>query len=553
MRIQKEIENIERVKDKIATMPLTMEDAIEFHKQVVDRVEKERKEINKELDLDNDIEEKGFTGASKEPKKVSTPELKKMKLAESLFESVLNEQVHLDDKKVNYILRTLRDEYMNQDEFLDFCLTQLDLSPENIFDSFYPGSDPYKIMWEMAWVLAGYLLASKGRFDGRAQRGVVVAENGNEEKIIELLNSYGIKAIDKGNGKIVIDDYLNESLLDESLNEELKYDDIQYMDDSERHDLFKEYHNGEDFEDEDDFWDWAEEEFPFEEMDDFDESLNEGYSITDFNKLKRILKKVADDPNSIVIDPDYTTIDVINGKNCYCIYANGIEDHIIDHITQKLEDDFYTDVEVFDIRINSNNIDFNKLPKAAKEDLEKYGEEELNNSYYICIALKNSVDESLNECDKFKKGDCKNYALDEAKISRQNQRRKKDAYLQRKEAEREKAEKEAREKERIGDAAWGEKDWIAEREKGDLDFSNYSDEERAEIEKRLKAFDNNETAKAQYQRRKEAEEAKRAEEERKKAEQEKEEKTKKNIERIGKLANAPKDIGNAFIKGLGIR
>ena len=90
MRIQKEIENVERVKNRIATMPLTMEEAIEFHKQVVERIEKERKEINKELGLDDDIEEKGFTGASKEPRKVSTPGLKKMKLSESLFKP-LNE------------------------------------------------------------------------------------------------------------------------------------------------------------------------------------------------------------------------------------------------------------------------------------------------------------------------------------------------------------------------------------------------------------------------------------------------------------------------------
>lgn len=312
MRIQKEIENVERVKDKIATMPLTMEDAIEFHKQVVDRIEKERKEINKELDLDDDIEEKGFTGASKEPKKVSTPELKKMKLAESLFHS-LNED--LQDDLINDVYNKLG----------DLAFEYYEEKNEN----------PTKEEWQRAL-------------------------------------------------------------------------------------------------------DWFMEKF-------FDES---------------------------------------------------------NYLDYELEDDEF--------------------------------------------------DESLNECDKFKKGDCKNYALDEAKISRQNQRRKKDAYLQRKEAEREKAEKEARERERIGDAAWGEKDWIAEREKGDLDFSNYSDEEKAEIEKRLKAFDDNKTAQAQYQRRKEAEEAKRAEEERKKAEQEKEERTKKRIERIGKLANAPKDIGNAFKKGLGI-
>ena len=83
MRIQKEIDNVERVKEKIATMPLTMEDAIEFHKRVVDRVEKERKEINKELGI-GDVEKDGFTGRTKNFK-TSTPELKKLKLSESLF------------------------------------------------------------------------------------------------------------------------------------------------------------------------------------------------------------------------------------------------------------------------------------------------------------------------------------------------------------------------------------------------------------------------------------------------------------------------------------
>ena len=88
MRIQNEIENVERVKEKIATMPLTMEDAIEFHKKVVERVQKERKDINKELGI-GDIEKDGFTGRIKNFK-TSTPELKKMKLSESLFKP-LNE------------------------------------------------------------------------------------------------------------------------------------------------------------------------------------------------------------------------------------------------------------------------------------------------------------------------------------------------------------------------------------------------------------------------------------------------------------------------------
>ena len=84
MRIQKDIDNLERIKDKIATMPLTFEDAIEFHKRVIERVEKERKEANKELGI-GDIEKDGFTGRT-DNFKTSTPELKKMKLSESLFE-----------------------------------------------------------------------------------------------------------------------------------------------------------------------------------------------------------------------------------------------------------------------------------------------------------------------------------------------------------------------------------------------------------------------------------------------------------------------------------
>lgn len=473
MRIQKEIENVERVKDKIATMPLTMEDAIEFHKQVVDRVEKERKEINKELDLDDDIEEKGFTGASKEPKKVSTPELKKMKLSESLFESVLNESFIKNEKQLaKYIANNFEE------------ITGL-----NVKDIYNKESD--EEIFNQEYVDITYPIIKQFIYDFNEDNDT----NFDEEDILYLL-----------------DDELSS----------YKY---------------------------------------------FNESLNEGYSITDFNKLKRILKKVADDPNSIVIDPDYTTIDVINGKNCYCIYANGIEDHIIDHITQKLEDDFYTDVEVFDVKTNSNNIDFNKLPKAAKEDLEKYGEEELNNSYYICIALKNSVDESLNECNKFKKGDCKNYALDEDwddlinDIDREDREREQAEATQHmidqqeKEAEKEerKAKEEAKRKERIGDDAWGEKDWIAEREKGDLDLSKYSDEEKAEIEKRLRNFDNDPTAQAKYKRKKEEEARKKEEEERKRAQQKKEEKIKQGIDTFGKAAKAPGELLNAVKKGLNIK
>ena len=410
MRIQKEIENVERIENRQPVEPLTMEDAVIQHKKAVDKYEEERKEINKELDLDDDIEEKGFTGASKEPKKVSTPELKKMKLSESLFES-----------------------------------------------------------------------------------------------------------------------------------------------------------------------------------------LNEGYFITDFNKLKRILKKIADSPDSIVVDPDYTTIDVINGKNCYCIYANGIEDHIIDYVAHKLEDDFYTDVEVFDVEINSNNIDFSKLPDAAKEDLEEYGEEELNNSYYKCIALKNNVNESLNEGYNVDAHYLIKFDTEEEALAARDKLRERnftcdiypDSYNwwievfgdfdtgsvkaalnedYNDELDRIRAE-ERRKKQKAFNDLGKEHDWEKEFEKAkfehekaggdpdDLDFTGwvkemgYSDNEYNQI---MQYIDNQQKEKEYEDKLKADEKAKKdAEVAKEKAKQEKEEKTKKNLERIGKAANAPKDIGNALKKGLG--
>ena len=88
MKVQKEIENVTRVPNRYPTEPLTMEDAVIFHRNVVDRAEKARKELNKELGL-GDIEEEGFTGRTN--KKFSTSELKKMKLSESLFKEELEE------------------------------------------------------------------------------------------------------------------------------------------------------------------------------------------------------------------------------------------------------------------------------------------------------------------------------------------------------------------------------------------------------------------------------------------------------------------------------
>ena len=539
MRIQKEIENVERVKDKIATMPLTMEDAIEFHKQVVDRIEKERKEINKELGLDSDIEEKGFTGASKEPKKVSTPELKKMKLSEALFES-LNEGYYNDnvDEILNDIENILRDNGL--DDFYPFVN-----SPSGDWISIDCGSDS-SVRPQMKKVLkaAGY--------------------NADYDEY---------------------DDYIEIDLTDlvESLNE-----DVESVSIPAPYDKY----------------------FELEDEDQLEEyGWTKGEQIPNYDcHILAMLYPKNDEIDVYPIltdDPDYPVCEVAGGR-LYPVEIQRRWKKLIknESLNEEVDEDIKRrtrNTKGYGYMIDPSE----ELLSAARDFLQKHGiraklQRDKDHAQFVCRAsIKFSplidefkklndlfdkdydggvtankdlfetryvyfwvygpsfekiygIPESLNECDKFKKGDCKNYALDEAKISRQNQRRKKDAYLQRKEAEREKAEKEARERERIGDAAWGEKDWIAEREKGDLDFSNYSDEERAEIEKRLKAFDDNKTAQAQYQRRKEAEEAKRAEEERKKAEQEKEERTKKKIERIGKLANAPKDIGNAFKKGLGI-
>ena len=112
-----------------------------------------------------------------------------------------------------------------------------------------------------------------------------------DNEIYTVRDAYGMNTED--------DDYY------ESLTEELKYDDIQYMSNSERHDLFKKYHNGIDFEDFDDFWNWAEEEFPMKDMGDEDESLNED------NKLKEYTVSFKVGPFRY----DATDYDIVKAKS----------------------------------------------------------------------------------------------------------------------------------------------------------------------------------------------------------------------------------------------
>lgn len=197
--------------------------------------------------------------------------------------------------------------------------------------------------------------------------------------------------------------------------------------------------------------------------------------------------------------------------------------------------------------------------KAAKDlgikDIDKYTiygvnqyggdefEETLVDTLYLDESLNEDWDDLIDDIDREdrekKQAEATQHMIDQQEKEVKEEERK--------------AKEEAKRKERIGDAAWDEKDWIAERKKGDLDFSNYSDEEKAEIEKRLKAFDDNKTAQAQYQRKKEAEERKKAEEERKKAEQKKEEKIKQGIDTFGKVAKAPGELLKAAKKGLNIK
>lgn len=99
MKIQKALDNVERVKNKTAVMPLTMEDAVQFHNKVIDKIEKDRKEVNKTLGL-GDIEKNGFTGSTN--KKVTSPELKKMKLSESRFTDYVEDKKKLSES-LDYI------------------------------------------------------------------------------------------------------------------------------------------------------------------------------------------------------------------------------------------------------------------------------------------------------------------------------------------------------------------------------------------------------------------------------------------------------------------
>ncbi len=65
-----------------------------------------------------------------------------------------------------------------------------------------------------------------------------------------------------------------------SIKEELSYDDIQQMDTKDRHALWMKHHNT-DFKNDDEFWDWAESEFPMEFIDE-SKSIKGALSVAEF-------------------------------------------------------------------------------------------------------------------------------------------------------------------------------------------------------------------------------------------------------------------------------
>ena len=124
-------------------------------------------------------------------------------------------------------------------------------------------------------------------------------------------------------------------------------------------------------------------------------------SINDFKDLKKVIRKIIGGgigrDGDTTIDPDFTTIDIIDGKQCYCIYACGYEDEWVEYVSHELEDEYGNYVEIFEVNLEEDELDKinkEKLPKEAKKSIEKYGELD---GYYKCIALKNNINESLNE------------------------------------------------------------------------------------------------------------------------------------------------------------
>ena len=215
MRIQKEIENVERVKNRVATAPLTMEDAVEFHKQVVDRIEKDRKDINKELGI-GDVEEDGFTGASKETKKVSTPELKKMKLSESLFES-LNEAVPTDKRVLQISMDVLLDTRISAGSVIEHIKenTGLDILG---YDAEYDLTQEYN---DSGWSEA----LPEGKRVLQISMDVLLDDTTSADSVVEQIKKATDLDILGYNAEYdLTQEYVDSGWFNESLNEDVDYE-----------------------------------------------------------------------------------------------------------------------------------------------------------------------------------------------------------------------------------------------------------------------------------------------------------------------------------------
>ncbi len=589
MRIQKEIDNVERVKNRVATVPLTMEDAVEFHKQVVDRIEKDRKDINKELGI-GDVEEDGFTGASKETKKVSTPELKKMKLSESLFkEEVLSEDVDYETYVNNVVKKVSNEDLLNiyvrlsnssdifyteTKDYKDFhiahevILGRMDgLSDEEIIDKIlsfkneslnegYYNDDVDEILNDIENILHDNGLDGFYPFVNSPSGDWISIDCGSDSsvrpQIAKVLKAAGYNAdYDE------YDDYIEIDLTDlcESLNEELEDtdgwgDEIEYIlseSFSELENLMYEVRNCRrgsytSCETAEELADYIHrlaedlDECSYEikaNKDNINESFTEGGNT--FTPVKTIiLDKVDEGEDPLTYNEPWDEVQYIN--------------RLVSEVEEEL--DFVVEADTGNIQFtaeggtgDSVTIDYSDLNEEEYKILaESSSEEEFKNNYrsFLLDLFENPFNESLNEDGLILPPEVQAQREKEEREKEEREREEAQAEKERIQAEKEKA--------RLKDKLWAEKDWVAEREKAEaegkeLDLSKYSKEEQDAINQGFDDFANDETAQAQYKRDKERKEK----EEREKAEKEKQEKITKGIEKVGKL---PGELINAAKSGL---
>lgn len=529
MRIQKEIENVERVKNRVATVPLTMEDAVEFHKQVVDRIEKDRKDINKELGLDSDIEEKGFTGASKEPKKVSTPELKKMKLSESLFES-LNEAVSADKRVLQISMDVLLDGGISAGSVIEHIKenTGLDILG---YDAEYDLTQEYN---DSGWSEA--LPESKRVL--QISMDVLLDDTTSADSVVEQIKkTTDLDILGYDAEYDLTQEYVDSGWFNESLDMIDKIDPDELFSIADRYCVSSPVSGA---------WDTEVQHEQEEIAKHFNLSMEEAKQIMieilgfDEDSFHSPIEEELEDTDGwgdeieYILSESFSELEnlMYEIRNCRRGSYTGCEtaEELADYIHRLAED---LDECSYEIKANSKNI--NESLNEDWDDLINDIEKE-DNDKNQAEATQHMIDQQEKEKEAEEK---------EAEFKRQTQREiERDEAREKAREERDKLRKINREKEekerQIKSQMWKEKDWVAEREKAGgfdkLDLAGYSQEERDHLKKAFDEFDKDETAQARYKRDKE------------KTEREKrQEKISKGIKKAGEL---PGEVVNAAKKGL---